>query len=253
MTLAAPIAVLSDWFDRIFSFGLVLVVASGLTLAKVLIMVGEWNKELPANWPFSSENAEVISPPSSELPSLDEDQFVPWPSILPEPAAGPETAPGSAPGDVSPSIDLSNLTEGEKLALQQLMVRRGKLDEREKTLNMRAELNGRVEAKIDQQIAQLTELKARLEELVKGLDETEELKLARLVKIYETMKPKAAAAIFDRLEMPVLIHVIERMKEAKSAAVLEKMNPAIAKRVTTELARKKERPSLEGSTVGNEA
>lgn len=253
MTLAAPIAVLSDWFDRIFSFGLILVVASGLTLAKVLIMVGELNMELPANWPFSSENADVISPPSSELPSLDEDQFVPWPSILPEPAAGPETDPGSAPGDVSPSIDLSNLTEGEKLALQQLMVRRGKLDEREKTLNMRAELNGRVEAKIDQQIAQLTELKARLEELVKGLDETEELKLARLVKIYETMKPKAAAAIFDRLEMPVLIHVIERMKEAKSAAVLEKMNPAIAKRVTTELARKKERPSLEGSTVGNEA
>lgn len=253
MTLAAPMAVLGGWFDRIFSLGLVLVLASGLTLAKTITMVTELDGKLPTRWLTSSENADSISLSSPEITTLDEDQFVPWPSVLPEPAAGPENDLASAPVDNLPSFDLSELTEGEKVALQQLMSRREALDEREEMLDMRAELNGRVEVKLDQQIAKLTELKNRLEDLIKGLDETEELKLARLVKIYETMKPKAAAAIFDRLEIPILLHVIERMKETKSAAVLEKMSPAIAKRITTELARKKERPTLADSAIGNEA
>ena len=65
------------------------------------------------------------------------------------------------------------------------------------------------------------------------------------------MKPKAAAEIFNRLEIPVLLHVVERMKEAKSAVVLGKMNPAIAKRVTSELAKRKERPTLDGNGLGS--
>ncbi|MEM9441723.1 MAG: hypothetical protein AAGA73_14855, partial [Pseudomonadota bacterium] len=94
------------------------------------------------------------------------------------------------------------------------------------------------------QIQRLAALKAELEALMAGLDEEEELKLLRLVKIYETMKPKAAAEIFNRLDMPVLLNVVERMKEAKSAVVLGKMNPAIAQRVTTELAKRKKRPEV---------
>jgi flagellar motility protein MotE (MotC chaperone) len=118
---------------------------------------------------------------------------------------------------------------------------------------MRAELNGQAEARLDEQIGRLAELKVQLEALLKGLDDTEERKLARLVKIYETMKPKAAAEIFNRLETPVLLHVIERMKETKSAAVLGKMDPAIAKRITSELAKKKERPTLPGPASKEEA
>jgi flagellar motility protein MotE (MotC chaperone) len=52
------------------------------------------------------------------------------------------------------------------------------------------------------------------------------------------MKAKAAAEIFNRLEMPVLIRVVERMHEAKSADVLARMDPVKAKQVTTELARR---------------
>ena len=52
------------------------------------------------------------------------------------------------------------------------------------------------------------------------------------------MKAKAAAEIFDRLEMPVLIRVVERMREPKSADVLARMDPVKARQVTTELARR---------------
>lgn len=254
-TPAFPATAFDDWLNRIFSLGLVLVVATGLTLAKAFTMAIDLNDGLPTPWAILSNSSNTISPPVV-LTTFDEENFVPWPSILPEPAAGPESTDGLAPDNDNLDqslLDPSELTDGETLALQQLAARRKALDEREQLLEMRAELNGRAETRLDRQIDKLTELKTQLEALMESLDETEELKLARLVKIYETMKPKAAAEIFNRLEIPVLLHVIERMKEVKSAAVLGKMDPAIAKRVTTELAKKKERPTLAGSKAGDEA
>lgn len=254
MTWSAPKAVLDAWFDRYVSLGLLLVAASILALAKIMIVLADLNGMPTSQWFTSMENDPVLSA-SLEAPILDEEKFIPWPSVLPEPAAGSEGAnDGSSSDNGRPaSIEPSTLTEGERTALQQLAARRQALDEREEMLDMRAELNGRLEQKLDQQIAQLTELKNQLQAMVKGLDESEELKVARLVKIYETMKPKAAAAIFNRLELSVLLHVIERMKESKLASILEKMDPVIAKRITTELAQKKERPQLVGSAFGDDA
>ncbi len=255
MTLSHPIAVMGDWLDRTFSLGSILVIATALILAKAGTIAASLDRGLPGTWPTLSDLS-GSDPVSSEIQIIDEKQFVPWPSTLPEPAAGPGEEGDLAPGrdaEDQPPIDFSKLTEGESQALQQLLARRRALDEREQLLDMRAELNGRTEARLDEQIATLTDLKERLEALVKGLDETEERKLARLVKIYETMKPKAAAAIFNQLDVKILIHVIERMKEAKSAAVLGKMDPVIAKRVTTELAKKKERPKLTNLVSGGEA
>lgn len=44
------------------------------------------------------------------------------------------------------------------------------------------------------------------------------------MKIYKTMKPKPAAEIFNRLEMPILIGVVERMRAPKAADVLTRMD-----------------------------
>lgn len=254
MTASASTILLDQWLNRLVSLSSILAIATGLTLAKAITMAIDLTGELPNKWPALSSTSSPV-PPASDLPVLDNRNFIPWPSALPEPAAGPESAgePIFGDGDQDqPMFDATNLTAGENLALQQLAARREALDEREKILDMRAELNSRTETRLDQQIDRLAELKAELETLVKDLDENEESKLARLVKIYETMKPKAAAEIFNRLETPILLHVIERMKEVKSAAVLGKMDPAVAKRVTTELARKKERPRLNSLAVEGE-
>lgn len=84
--------------------------------------------------------------------------------------------------------------------------------------------------------------------MVTAHDAAEEAKLVSLVKIYETMKPKAAAEIFNRLEMPILISVVERMRESKSADVLARMDPAKARQVTAELARRAEQLRDSGSS-----
>ena len=246
MTLVFPTVAIDDWLNRLFSFGLVLSLGALLTFSKAALVINDLVNRKPEPSAALSGYAEDGDEPL-ELPGFDEDAFVPWPSTLPEPAAGPEDgAPPDSGGQGQPAFDPTQLTEGEFLALQQLAARRKALDEREQLLDMRAELNSQVEARLDEQITRLAELKAELEALVKGLDEAEEIKLARLVKIYETMKAKAAAEIFNRLEMSVLLHVIERMKEAKSAAVLGKMDPTVAKRVTAELAKKKKRPVVDG-------
>lgn len=77
--------------------------------------------------------------------------------------------------------------------------------------------------------------------MVTAQDAAEEATLVSLVKIYESIKPKAAAAIFNRLGMPILISVVERMRESKPADVLARMDPAKARQVTAELARRAER------------
>ena len=69
----------------------------------------------------------------------------------------------------------------------------------------------------------------------------------RLVKIYESMKPKEAARIFEQLDDAVLIEVAERMKEAKLAPVLASMEPKRAIIVTVELAKRRESGRAPGS------
>lgn len=247
---------LSEWRGRTFSLSAILALGTCLIVSKVATVALELEERGLIPWLEPPPALEQPALTSNLMTTLGGEGFVPWPSVLPEPAAGPEggndmiSANG---GNDGRAFDPSVLTEGQTLALQQLAARRQALDEREQLLDMRAELNGRTESRLDEQIKRLGEMKTRLETLVSDLDEAEERKLARLVKIYETMKPKAAAEIFNRLEIPILIHVVERMKEVKSAAVLGKMDPAIARRVTTELARRKERPTLDAPQLDSGA
>jgi flagellar motility protein MotE (MotC chaperone) len=171
------------------------------------------------------------------------------PEWLPEPAAGPEDAspelPGPLPAGAGASaapwaLDPADLTASEIAVLHQLAARRAALDGRERAIDQRAALIERAAADLEQQIARLSALHAEIAAAVGAHDAVEEARLASLIKIYETMKPKAAAEIFDRLEMPVLIEVVERMREVKSADVLARMNPVKAKQVTSELARRSE-------------
>jgi flagellar motility protein MotE (MotC chaperone) len=56
------------------------------------------------------------------------------------------------------------------------------------------------------------------------------------------MKPKDAARILERLELPILLDVLERMREAKVAPILADMDPAKAKTVTAALAERRNLP-----------
>jgi flagellar motility protein MotE (MotC chaperone) len=85
-------------------------------------------------------------------------------------------------------------------------------------------------------LAELGGLQKRLEALEAARHDHDEANWRGLVKLYESMKPKDAAAIFNDLDLPVLLPVLDRMKEQKAALVMAAMLPDRARLVTAELA-----------------
>ena len=134
------------------------------------------------------------------------------------------------------------LTDDEIELLQALSARRKEIEQRAQELQERTALLQAAETRIDQKIGELKALQRTIEALIIQHDEQEEAKLRSLVKIYESMKPKEAARIFEELDMEVLLEVVDRMKERKSAPILAKMNPTRAKEVTLELAARRQLP-----------
>ena len=86
----------------------------------------------------------------------------------------------------------------------------------------------------------MKKLQETVEALMVRLDDDEETNMKSLVKIYEQMRPKDAARIFDELDMAVLLGVIDRMREAKAAAIMGKMDSEKAKSLTILLAQRRE-------------
>ena len=100
------------------------------------------------------------------------------------------------------------------------------------------------EQEVDRKISELASLRAELEKLLDQQETLQEDRLRRMVKIYESMKPKEAAAIFNTLDMDVLLSVLGRMSERKSAPIFASMNPQRAQEVTIRLVEQKKLPEL---------
>jgi flagellar motility protein MotE (MotC chaperone) len=142
-------------------------------------------------------------------------------------------------GAVSKTIAVGNLSKSEIDLLKELSKRREKLENERKDLTTREQVLKATENKIDQKVIELKSLQTQLEELMKQYDKKEQGKILSLVKIYETMKPKDAAKIFNELEMPVLLKVVSNMKEVKVAPIIAAMDPAKARNISIELAKQK--------------
>lgn len=132
--------------------------------------------------------------------------------------------------------DPRQFTLSEVRLLQALSKRRKTLDNRERQLAQRQALLQAAEQQLVSRRAELLDLKQKVERLLKLADKKERNRINKLVKIYENMKPRSAAVIFDGLEHVVLLEVVERMKVRKAAPVIAAMEPAKARRLTKSLA-----------------
>lgn len=125
-----------------------------------------------------------------------------------------------------------------------LSKRRKDLESKEKELVMREALLKATQAELQQKTDELTKIKTDIETLLKQQTDQENKRIASLVKIYEGMKAKDAARIFDSLEMDVLLQVVTKMSERKTAPILAAMNPDRARNVTILLAEQNKLPDL---------
>jgi flagellar motility protein MotE (MotC chaperone) len=131
----------------------------------------------------------------------------------------------------------------ERALLEGLRARRTELDGRDAALAAREMMLAAAERRLGQRIEELAALQQRLEAIDQGRGEREEAGWRQMVTLYERMRPRDAAAIFNDLEMPVLVQLLDRMREAKAAPVLGAMKPDRARLLTAELARHRSRPA----------
>ncbi len=128
------------------------------------------------------------------------------------------------------------MSNAERSLLLDLRKRRQQLEERASLLEEREAVQAAAEAKLASRVDQLTALQARLESLEAGRQQHASENWVGLVHVYEAMKPRDAAAIFDALDMQVLLQVLDRMQDRKAAPVLAAMQPDRARLATQLLA-----------------
>ncbi len=140
----------------------------------------------------------------------------------------------------------TKFTPAEIEVLQRLSGRREALQQRSRQMAMREKILQATEKRIDNKIGELKKLEGRIKGLLLEHDKEAEEQIKSLVKVYENMKPKEAARIFEELEMDILLDVTERMKEVKMAKVLAAMDPRKAKTLTVRLATHRRLPKTGG-------
>lgn len=157
--------------------------------------------------------------------------------------AKPADAAAKANAPAPQEDDAHAYSAAEIDVLQSLSKRRDELDKREKKIAEREALLDAAGQEVDHKIAELNKLKGEIEALLGKQQKMQEDRIESLVKMYETMKPKEAATIFNTLDLDVLLTVLGRMNERKAAPILAAMDPEKARLVTIRLAEQRRLPN----------
>ena len=110
-------------------------------------------------------------------------------------------------------------TSAEREVLESLLARRQQLEAREREVQLREKLLEAAEKRVEERVAELKTIEERIEQSFGKQEEERKAQLQNLVSMYENMKPKDAARIFDRLDMTVLLGVVQQMKTRKMAPI----------------------------------
>lgn len=152
-----------------------------------------------------------------------------------EPSKVPTTVLTEKPAEAKPIPGTELLSEIE--ILKRLAERRKQLDKLEEDLLMRENLLKATEDKVGKRLEELQQIEAKAAAQPKDTGAEQKKQLADLVKMYEAMKPKDAARVFDGLETKLLVDLGRQMNPKKLADIVAKMSPEVAQRLTAELAR----------------
>ena len=196
---------------------------------------------------MSTANAETTKPDDAKKP--DDSMKADAPAAKKDDKAM-QVAAAEAPQPGLPSHPPMTSPDDSKSAtelLADITARRKTLDDRQKELDQREALMKAAEDHIDRKVSELTEMRGELEKLLDIQKTKDDAQMASLVKIYENMKPRDAATIFDSLELPILVDVTARMKEGKVAPILGAMSPDRARILTVRLAER--RRTMEGAVA----
>lgn len=218
-------------------------VAMGVSSLSGSAMAEEKKKEEPAKKEPPKEEMKIAAKPKDSELEDPKDMEGKDDDAMP--------AKESAEGEETPENDWRDASDQEmeyndvKMEMfDSLTERRKTLDSREQALMTREALLKAGEQELDRKFQELSQLRTEIMGLLKQQSEEEQARITSLVQIYEGMKPKDAARIFDTLDLDVLLAVMGQMSERKLSPILAAMNPERARTITIMLAEQKQLPQL---------
>ncbi|MFZ0607697.1 MAG: flagellar protein FlbB [Xanthobacteraceae bacterium] len=187
--------------------------------------------------------APIAPPPMAERDNLDITGSVTTqpagvkagaaPNAKPVANAGPPAAPAEM---IIPTDGVALPTGAERAILERLQQRRLELDKRAQELDVREDLIKSAEKRMDAKITELKDVEAQIKQATNQKNDAEKARLKGLVTMYENMKPRDAAKIFNGLEPSVLLEVVAQINPRTMADIAAQMSPDVAQRLTVELA-----------------
>jgi flagellar motility protein MotE (MotC chaperone) len=170
--------------------------------------------------------------------------------------ADPKPSPGGTP------INLNNDrgSPAERAILEHLQERRQELEARGRELEIRENLLKATEQRIEARVGELKDMEARAGGVTQKKEEADAVRLKNLIIMYENMKAKDAAKIFDRLDLKILVDVATQINPRRMSDIMAQMAPEAAERLTVALATRaagdkaapnSELPKIEGRPNGS--
>ena len=190
-----------------------------------------WVQQQRFNFPGGTHSSDITgssgaTPPKEEAPGAKGEGAT---KKAPEPAPVPNglTVPLDNERPISPA---------ERAVLESLQKRRAELDARARELDVREDLLRAAEKRVGGRIDELKDLEARVSAIMQQKDDAEVARFKNVVTMYDNMKAKDAAKIFDGLDIKVLLDVAKEINPRRMSDILAQMAPENAQRLTVELA-----------------
>jgi flagellar motility protein MotE (MotC chaperone) len=155
----------------------------------------------------------------------------------PKPAA-PEAAPAKPDGNVLYPAPGQPVSDSERAVLERLQARRQELEARAREIDIRESLLKAAEKRVETKVEELKGVESRITVATQQKTEADAARFKGIITMYESMKPKDAARVFERLEMSVLFEIASQIAPRKMSDILGLMSPESAERLTTEMARR---------------
>ncbi len=158
------------------------------------------------------------------------------PKEPPKPAAPETKMEGGTPvkiDETQPQVSAS-----ERAILERLQARRQEIEARQREIDIRESLLKSAEKRIENKVEEMKAVETRISATQAEQKAAEAQRMKGLVTMYEGMKPKDAARVFDRLEMGVLIEIASAIAPRKMSDIMGLMSPEAAERLTVEMARR---------------
>jgi flagellar motility protein MotE (MotC chaperone) len=156
----------------------------------------------------------------------------------PKPAAPATEAPKPDGVVVFPEQNPQSVSPSERAILERLQARRQELEQRAREIEIRESLLKSAEKRIEGRVEEAKATEAKISTATGQKAEQDAARFKGIITMYEGMKPKDAAKVFDRLEMSVLYDIASQIAPRKMSDILGLMQPEAAERLTVELARR---------------